>query len=77
MTTFIRAWTLLLIAGLGFALAGCGNKEAEQRGAFIQFLQTRVLDKPGRAGAQADGRAEGRVRRVCAGTAQAAGDGEG
>lgn len=47
MTTFIRAWTLLLFAGLGFALAGCGNKEAEQRGAFIQFLQTRVLDKPG------------------------------
>lgn len=47
MTSFIRAWALLLLVALGLALAACGNKEAEQRGAFIQFLQTRVLDKPG------------------------------
>lgn len=48
MRTFIRrlgAMSLLLAFSL--ALVACGNKEAEQRAAFIAFLQTRVLDKPG------------------------------
>jgi hypothetical protein len=40
--------TILLFALVGFALslAGCGE-EAAQRKAFIQFLQTRIIDKPG------------------------------
>jgi hypothetical protein len=29
-----------------FALSGCGDKEPAQRKAFIDFLQTRILDKP-------------------------------
>ncbi|WP_390349584.1 DUF3053 family protein [Variovorax boronicumulans] len=32
---------------LSMLLVACGNKEAEQRTAFIAYLQTRVLDKPG------------------------------
>ena len=36
-----------LLLAFSFALVACGNKEAEQRKAFISFLQTRVLDKPG------------------------------
>ncbi len=32
---------------LSLALAGCGDGEADQRRAFITFLQTRILDKPG------------------------------
>lgn len=48
MRTFIqRLGALSLLVAFSFALAGCGNKEAEQRKAFISFLQTRVLDKPG------------------------------
>ncbi len=39
------AGACLLAAGL--ALAACGSKEPEQRAAFIQFLQTRVLERPG------------------------------
>lgn len=35
------------VLAIGLALAGCGSKEPEQRAAFIQFLQTRVLDRPG------------------------------
>jgi hypothetical protein len=29
------------------ALSGCGNDEAAQRKAFVEFLQTRIIDKPG------------------------------
>lgn len=29
------------------ALTGCGDDEADQRKAFIQFLQTRIVNKPG------------------------------
>jgi len=48
MRTFIqRLGAVALLAVFSFALAGCGNKEAEQRKAFISFLQTRVIDKPG------------------------------
>ena len=49
VTPILRLRALLLMTMLAFALglAGCGNKEAAQRTAFIEFLQTRVLDKPG------------------------------
>jgi Protein of unknown function (DUF3053) len=30
-----------------FALAACGDNEAAQRKSFIEFLQTRIIDKPG------------------------------
>ncbi|MBV8962349.1 MAG: DUF3053 domain-containing protein [Hyphomicrobiales bacterium] len=38
-----------LIVGLlaAFGLAACGDSEATQRKAFIEFLQTRIVDKPG------------------------------
>ena len=37
------------LAGLSvtFLLAGCGDDEPKQRKAFIEFLQTRIVDKPG------------------------------
>ncbi|WP_024673238.1 DUF3053 domain-containing protein [Pseudomonas syringae] len=38
---------LLLAVALPLLLAGCGDKEPEQRAAFTQFLQTRIIDKPG------------------------------
>ncbi|MFJ3464993.1 DUF3053 domain-containing protein [Achromobacter spanius] len=38
---------LVLIAALPLVLAACGDKEPEQRAAFTQFLQTRIVDKPG------------------------------
>ncbi|MGJ7525872.1 DUF3053 domain-containing protein [Variovorax sp. GB1P17] len=48
MRTFIqRLGALSLLVAFSLALVACGNKEAEQRTAFIAFLQTRVLDKPG------------------------------
>ncbi|QNK70912.1 DUF3053 domain-containing protein [Variovorax sp. PAMC26660] len=48
MRIFIqRLGALSLLVAFSFALVACGNKEAEQRTAFIAFLQTRVLDKPG------------------------------
>lgn len=48
MRTFIqRLGALSLLLAFSMALVACGNKEAEQRTAFIAFLQTRVLDKPG------------------------------
>ena len=37
----------ILAAGPALLLAGCGDDEAAQRKAFIAFLQTRILDKPG------------------------------
>ncbi len=43
----IRFNALWLCLAFSLLLAACGNKEAEQRTAFITFLQTRVLDKPG------------------------------
>ncbi|MBV8449494.1 MAG: DUF3053 family protein [Hyphomicrobiales bacterium] len=38
-----------LVVGLlaAFGLAACGDDEASQRKAFTEFLQTRILDKPG------------------------------
>jgi hypothetical protein len=48
MTVINRRWAavaaLLLLA---VELAACGDKEPEQRKAFIVFLQTRIVDKPG------------------------------
>lgn len=38
---------LLLVLALPLVLAACGDKEPEQRAAFSQFLQTRIIDKPG------------------------------
>jgi hypothetical protein len=32
---------------VAFVLSACGSKEPDQRAAFIQFLQTRIVDKPG------------------------------
>ena len=40
-----RFFVLALMAGLG--LAACGDDEASQRKAFIEFLQTRIVDKAG------------------------------
>lgn len=46
-TGFARFLLLpLIMLALLFTLSGCGDKEPEQRKAFIEFLQTRVLDKP-------------------------------
>lgn len=38
---------MVLVAALPLMLAACGDKEPEQRAAFTQFLQTRIVDKPG------------------------------
>lgn len=38
---------LLLAAAPCLALPGCGDEEASQRKAFIAFLQSRIVDKPG------------------------------
>lgn len=37
----------LLALALPLALIACGNDEPKQRAAFIEFLQTRIVDKPG------------------------------
>ncbi|MET3495141.1 DUF3053 domain-containing protein [Variovorax boronicumulans] len=47
MKNMLRFSALGLCLAFSLMLAACGNKEAEQRTAFIAFLQTRVLDKPG------------------------------
>ncbi|SCX73498.1 DUF3053 domain-containing protein [Variovorax sp. EL159] len=48
MRTFVqRLGALSLLLAFSVVLVACGNKEADQRVAFIAFLQTRVLDKPG------------------------------
>jgi uncharacterized phage infection (PIP) family protein YhgE len=46
MKSLFRPFVLLALA-LPLALTACGNKEPEQRAAFTQFLQTRIVDKPG------------------------------
>lgn len=46
MKTLFRPFLLLALA-LPLVLAACGSKEPEQRAAFTQFLQTRIVDKPG------------------------------
>jgi len=50
MTKFIFSRRLIALAGLilvTLALAGCFDNEPEQRKAFVSFLQTRIIDKPG------------------------------
>jgi hypothetical protein len=45
-----RVWLLIALIILPFGLNGCEDKqakEAAQRKAFVEFLQTRILDKPG------------------------------
>ena len=46
MKALFRPFLLLALA-LPLVLAACGSKEPEQRAAFTQFLQTRIVDKPG------------------------------
>lgn len=40
-------WALVPIAIATLILAACGGSEPQQRAAFISFLQTRIIDKPG------------------------------
>lgn len=47
MSVTRRLFTLAGIAVLGVLVAGCFDKEPQQRKAFIEFLQKRVLDRPG------------------------------
>jgi Protein of unknown function (DUF3053) len=42
-----RAAALAALVAVAFTLAGCGDQEAAQRKSFIEFLQTRIIDKPG------------------------------
>ncbi|MYZ41617.1 DUF3053 domain-containing protein [Schauerella aestuarii] len=46
MKVVSRAWLALFLT-VPLLLAACGDKEPEQRAAFSQFLQTRIIDKPG------------------------------
>jgi hypothetical protein len=41
------SWALAWIVTASLFLAGCGGNEGQQRAAFTEFLQTRILDKPG------------------------------
>jgi len=43
--SFRRNWLLAL--ALPLTLAACGDNEPKQRAAFSEFLQTRIIDKPG------------------------------
>jgi hypothetical protein len=47
MSATRRFVTFAGIALIGLTLAGCFDKEPEQRKAFIEFLQKRVIDRPG------------------------------
>lgn len=48
MTVINRRWApVLAVLLLAVGLTACGDKEPEQRKAFIAFLQTRIVDKPG------------------------------
>jgi hypothetical protein len=42
-----RAFTIAAIVAIALTAAACGDNEPEQRKAFIAFLQTRIVDKPG------------------------------
>lgn len=44
MKCIFKSFAIVLLATM---LAACGDKEPEQRAAFMQFLQTRLIDKPG------------------------------
>ncbi|MDB5600962.1 MAG: hypothetical protein JWN71_3006 [Xanthobacteraceae bacterium] len=47
MSVTRRFVTFAGLAVVGLLVAGCFDKEPEQRKAFIDFLQTRVIDRPG------------------------------
>lgn len=42
-----RAFAFAVAVALALPVAACGDNEPEQRKAFIAFLQTRIVDKPG------------------------------
>ena len=42
-----RAAAVAALVVLAFTLAGCSDQEVAQRKSFIEFLQTRIIDKPG------------------------------
>lgn len=44
MKCIFKSFAIVLLATM---LAACGDKEPEQRAAFMQFLQNRLIDKPG------------------------------
>jgi hypothetical protein len=47
MTLSLMRRFLLAALVAGFGLAACGDSEPTQRKAFMDFLQTRIIDKPG------------------------------
>ena len=47
MTSFLQRATLALLLLSTAALSACGGDDAAQRKAFVAFLQTRIVDKPG------------------------------
>src|ERR1700732_1879559 len=47
INTLRQAAAVVALVAYALALAGCGDQEAAQRKAFIEFLQTRIIDKPG------------------------------
>jgi hypothetical protein len=42
-----RVASIAVLVALAAGLVACGDSEVDQRKAFIAFLQTRILDKPG------------------------------
>ncbi len=47
MPRYLPRRFLLAALVASFGLAACGDSEATQRKAFLDFLQTRIIDKPG------------------------------
>ena len=47
MITSKRAAVVAALVAFALLLAGCFGQEEAQRKAFIEFLQTRIIDKPG------------------------------
>lgn len=47
MRSWIKGVATTLAVAVSVGLAGCGDHETEQRKAFVAFLQTRIIDKPG------------------------------
>ena len=55
---------ILVIAAfvaVGLGLTACGDDEAAQRKTFIEFLQTRIIDKPGVHVPKLDSELEGKL----------------
>ena len=46
-TSLRRTAIVVALVGVALGLAACGGDEPAQRKAFIEFLQTRIIDKPG------------------------------